>query len=281
MLVKSLEIKNNESIKNKKMKTSHEIEYEIFGEEMQFVSIELDPQETAIAEAGSFMMMDDGVNMATIFGDGSQSTQGGGLFGKLMNAGKRILTGESLFMTAYTNISQTKKKVSFASPYPGKIIPLDLSQYGGKVVCQKDAFLCAAKGVSVGIEFQRKLGTGLFGGEGFIMQKLEGDGMSFVHAGGHVFHRDLVAGERLKIDTGCLVGFTQTVRYEIEMIGGIRNKLFGGEGFFFATLTGPGRVWIQTLPVSRLASRILSFATTNRKEEGSILGSFGNMLDGD
>ncbi|MCH5717422.1 AIM24 family protein [Niabella hibiscisoli] len=214
------------------MKSSHEIDYEIFGEEMQYVSIELDPNETAIAEAGSFMMMDEDIHMATIFGDGSQASQGSGILGKLMSAGKRILTGESLFMTAYTNISQGKKKVSFASPYPGKIIPLDLSALGGKVVCQKDAFLCAAKGVAVGIEFQRRLGTGLFGGEGFIMQKLEGDGMSFVHAGGHVFHKDLQAGERLKIDTGCLVGFTQNIRYEIEMIRGIRNKLFGGEGFF-------------------------------------------------
>ncbi|MCH5599423.1 TIGR00266 family protein [Niabella ginsengisoli] len=262
------------------MKSSHEIDYEIFGEEMQYVSLELDPQETAIAEAGSFMMMDEGVEMATIFGDGSQSGQGGFL-GKLMSAGKRILTGESLFMTAYTNMSHGKKKVSFASPYPGKIIPLDLSTFGGKVICQKDAFLCAAKGVSVGIEFQRRLGTGLFGGEGFIMQKLEGDGMSFVHAGGHVFHKDLQTGERLRVDTGCLVGFTQSIRYDIEMVRGIRNKIFGGEGFFFATLTGPGRVWIQTLPVSRLASRILSFATTNRKEEGSILGGLGNLLDGD
>jgi uncharacterized protein (TIGR00266 family) len=263
------------------MKSSHEIDYEIFGEEMQYVSIELDPDETAIAEAGSFMMMDEGINMATIFGDGSQASQGGGILGKLMSAGKRILTGESLFMTAYTNVSHGKKKVSFASPYPGKIIPLDLSELNGKVICQKDAFLCAAKGVAVGIEFQRKLGTGLFGGEGFIMQKLEGDGMSFVHAGGHVFHKDLQPGERLKIDTGCLVGFTQSIRYDIEMIRGVRNKLFGGEGFFYATLTGPGRVWIQTLPVSRLASRILSFATTNRKEEGSILGGIGNLLDGD
>lgn len=263
------------------MKSSHEIDYEIFGEEMQYVSIELDPDETAIAEAGSFMMMDEGINMATIFGDGSQSSQGGGILGKLMSAGKRILTGESLFMTAYTNISQGKKKVSFASPYPGKIIPLDLSTLNGKVICQKDAFLCAAKGVAVGIEFQRKLGTGLLGGEGFIMQKLEGDGMSFVHAGGHVFHKDLQPEERLKIDTGCLVGFTHNIRYDIEMIRGVRNKLFGGEGFFYATLTGPGRVWIQTLPVSRLASRILSFATTSRKEEGSILGGIGNLLDGD
>ncbi|MGC4235849.1 MAG: TIGR00266 family protein [Niabella sp.] len=262
------------------MKSSHEIDYEIFGEEMQYVSIELDPSETAIAEAGSFMMMDQGIEMATIFGDGSAS-QSGGLFGKLMSAGKRLLTGESLFMTAYTNVSHGKKKVAFASPYPGKIIPVDLHEYNGKIVCQKDAFLCAAKGVAVGIEFQRRLGTGLFGGEGFIMQKLEGDGMSFIHAGGHVFHRDLQPNEILRIDTGCLVGFTQNIRYDIEMIRGIRNKIFGGEGFFYATLTGPGRVWIQTLPVSRLAARILSFATTTRKEEGSILGGLGNLLDGD
>lgn len=263
-------------------KTNHEIDYEIFGEEMQYVSIELDPQETAIAEAGSFMMMDEGIEMATIFGDGSERDANKGIFGKLMSAGKRLLTGESLFMTAYTNIGHGKKKVAFASPYPGKIIPVDLHGYGGKVVCQKDAFLCAAKGVAVGIEFQRKLGTGLFGGEGFIMQKLEGDGMAFIHAGGHVFHRDLEAGEKLRIDTGCLVGFTQNVHYNIEMVKGIRNKIFGGEGFFFATLTGPGRVWIQTLPVSRLASRILTYASPgNRKEEGSILGGLGNLLDGD
>ncbi len=263
------------------MKSSHEIDYEVFGEEMQYVSIELDPNESAIAEAGSFMMMDHGIEMTTIFGDGSVSSETGGFLGKLMSAGKRILTGESLFMTAYTNVGQSKKKVAFASPYPGKIIPIDLPQYQGKIVCQKDAFLCAAKGVSVGIEFQRKLGTGLFGGEGFIMQKLEGDGMCFIHAGGHVFHRDLQPSELLRIDTGCLVGFTPTIRYEIEMVRGIRNKIFGGEGFFYATLTGPGRVWIQTLPVSRLASRILSFATTTRKEEGSILGGLGNLLDGD
>lgn len=262
-------------------KTNHEIDYEIFGEEMQYVSIELDPQETAIAEAGSFMMMDQTIEMNTIFGDGSDKNNSGGFFGKLMSAGKRLLTGESLFMTAYTNVGHGKAKVAFASPYPGKIIPVDLYEYGGKVICQKDAFLCAAKGVSVGIEFQRKLGTGLFGGEGFIMQKLEGDGMSFIHAGGHVFHRDLQPGEKLRIDTGCLVGFTQNINYDIEFVKGIRNKIFGGEGFFFATLTGPGRVWIQTLPVSRLASRILSYATTNRKEEGSILGGLGNLLDGD
>lgn len=262
-------------------KLNHEIDFEIFGEEMQYVEIALDPNETAVAEAGSFMMMDDGIQMDTIFGDGSTNDNAGGIFGKLLNAGKRLITGESLFITAFTNIGQGKRKVSFASPYPGKIIPIDLSHYEGKVICQKDAFLCAAKGVSIGIEFQRKLGTGLFGGEGFIMQKLEGDGMSFIHAGGHVFHRDLQAGEMLRVDTGCLVGFTKGVDYNIEMVKGIRNKIFGGEGFFFATLKGPGRVWIQTLPVSRLASRILTYATSKRKEEGGILGGLGNLLDGD
>ena len=261
------------------MRTNHEIDYHIYGEEMQYVELELDPQETAIAEAGGFMMMDDGIEMQTIFGDGSQQ-QGGGILGKLLGAGKRLLTGESLFMTAFTNMGNNKKRVSFASPYPGKIIPLDLFEMGGKVICQKDAFLCAAKGVSVGIDFQKRLGTGIFGGEGFIMQKLEGDGMAFVHAGGHVFERTLAHGEMVKIDTGCLVALTQTVDYDIQFIGGIRNSIFGGEGLFFATLRGPGRVWIQTLPVSRLASRILQYAS-HRKEEGSLLGGLGNLLDGD
>ncbi|WP_416439414.1 TIGR00266 family protein [Phnomibacter sp. MR] len=262
------------------MPTAHEIDYRIYGEEMQYVDVELDPGETAIAEAGAFMMMDDGIQMQTIFGDGSQQ-QGGGLLNKLFSAGKRLLTGESLFMTAFTNVGHGKRRVAFASPYPGKIIPLDLEELGHYVVCQKDAFLCAARGVSVGIEFQRRLGTGLFGGEGFIMQKLEGDGMAFVHAGGHVFERTLQAGEMLRIDTGCLVAYTHTIQYDIQFVGGIRNTIFGGEGVFFATLRGPGKVWIQTLPVSRLASRILSYATTNRKEEGSILGGLGNLLDGD
>ncbi len=261
-------------------RTNHEIDYHIHGEEMQYVEIELDPNETAIAESGSFMMMDDGIQMQTIFGDGSQQ-QSGGLLGKLLGAGKRLLTGESLFMTAFTNLSPGKKNVSFASPYPGKIISLDLQQLGGKIICQKDAFLCAAKGVSVGIDFQRRLGTGIFGGEGFIMQKLEGDGMAFVHAGGHVFERTLIPGELIKIDTGCLVALTQNVDYDIQFVGGIRNTIFGGEGLFFATLRGPGKVWIQTLPISRLASRVLSYGTTNRKEEGSVLGGLGNMLDGD
>ena len=262
------------------MQKAHEIDYRIYGEEMQYVEIELDPGETAMAESGAFMMMDDGIQMQTIFGDGTQQ-QGGGFMNKLFSAGKRLLTGESLFMTAFTNTGQGKKRVAFASPYPGKIIALDLYELGGKVVCQKDAFLCAARGVSIGIEFQRRLGTGLFGGEGFIMQKLEGDGMAFVHAGGHVFQRVLLDGETLRIDTGCLVAYTKDVDYDIQFVGGIRNTIFGGEGLFFATLRGPGKVWIQTLPVSRLASRILAYGTVNRKEEGSLLGGLGNLLDGD
>lgn len=261
---------------------NHEIDYRILGEEMQCVELELDPMETAIGESGSFMMMDQEIQMETIFGDGSQQVQNGGFLGKLMSAGKRLLTGESLFMTAFTNVGNGKKKVTFAAPYPGKIIPLDLYRHNGRVICQKDAFLCAAKGVSIGIEFQRKLGTGLFGGEGFIMQKLEGDGMAFVHAGGHVLERELQPGELIKIDTGCIVAFTQTINYDIQFVGGIKNTIFGGEGLFFATLTGPGKVWIQSLPVSRLASRIIAYGSYGRrKEEGSILGGLGNMLDGD
>lgn len=261
------------------MRTNHEIDYKIFGEEMQCVEIELDPQETVIAESGSFMMMEQDIQMETIFGDGSK--QQSGFMGKLFSAGKRLLTGESLFMTAYTHIGSGKRKVTFASPYPGKIVPMDLSLLGGKMICQKDSFLCAAKGVSVGIEFQRKLGTGLFGGEGFIMQKLEGDGMAFVHAGGTIIEKDLQRGEMLKVDTGCIVAFTKDVDYDIQFVGGIKNTFFGGEGLFFATLTGPGKVWIQSLPISRLASRIISYGSGGRKEEGSILGGLGNMLDGD
>jgi uncharacterized protein (TIGR00266 family) len=261
------------------MRNNHEIDYRIFGEEMQYVEIELDPNETAVAEPGAFMMMDDGIQMQTIFGDGSQ--QQGGLLSKLFSAGKRMLVGESLFMTAFTNTSYNKKHVSFASPYPGKIVMIDLLRLGGKVICQKDAFLCAAKGVSIGIEFQRKLGTGLFGGEGFIMEKLEGDGLAFLHASGYVLEKELQPGELLKVDTGCIVGFTHTVDYDIQFVGGIKNTLFGGEGLFFATLRGPGRVWIQSLPVSRLAGRILAYGTYQRKEEGSVLGGLGNLLDGD
>jgi uncharacterized protein (TIGR00266 family) len=261
------------------MRTNHEIDYRIYGEEMQYVQVELDPSETAVAESGAFMMMDEGIEMQTIFGDGSQQNKG--FLGKIMSAGKRLITGESLFMTAFTNTGAGKKRVSFASPYPGKIIALDLMELGGKVVAQKDAFLCAAKGVTVGIEFQRKLGTGLFGGEGFIMQKLEGDGLAFVHAGGHVFEKTLQPGEFLRVDTGCLVAYTKTIDYNIQFVGGIKNTLFGGEGLFFATLRGPGKIWIQTLPISRLASRILAYGSYNRKEEGSLLGGLGNLLDGD
>lgn len=264
---------------NEFTRRTHEIDYKIHGEEMQCVEIELDGQETAVAESGSFMMMDDGIQMETIFGDGSK--QQNGLLGKLMSAGKRVLTGESLFMTAYTNTGQGKKRVTFASPYPGKIIAMDLAQLGGKMICQKDAFLCAAKGVSVGIEFQKKLGTGLFGGEGFIMQKLEGDGLAFVHAGGHIVEKELRPGEVLKIDTGCIVAFMPSCNYDIQFIGGIKNSIFGGEGLFFATLRGPGKVWIQSLPISRLASRVLQYATYKRKDEGSILGGLGNLFDGD
>ncbi len=259
---------------------SHEIDYKIYGEELQCVEIELDPDESAIAESGSFMMMDEDIEMSTIFGDGSGQDKG--LMGKLFSAGKRLLTGESLFLTAFTNIGVIKQRVSFAAPYPGKIIPLDLAQLGGKVIAQKDAFLCAAKGVTIGIEFQKKLGTGLFGGEGFIMEKLEGDGLAFVHAGGFVLERELKAGEMLRVDTGCIVAFTSQVQYDIQFIRGIRNVIFGGEGLFYATLRGPGKVWIQTIPISRLASRILSYGSFGKgKEEGSVLGTLGNILGGD
>ncbi len=262
--------------------TAHEIDYQIFGEEMQYVEIELDPQEIVIAEAGSFMMMDNNIQMQTIFGDGSD--QQSGIFGKLLTAGKRVLTGESLFMTAFINQNYGKAKVSFASPYPGKILPIDLTQFGGKFICQKSSFLCAAKGVAVGIEFSKKLGRGLFGGEGFIMQKIEGDGMAFVHSGGTMAKKELAPGEILKVDTGCIIGFTQDVDYDIEFIGGIRNSVFGGEGLFYATLRGPGTVYIQSLPFSRLADRIIASAPKAGGEsrgEGSLLGGLGNLLDGD
>ncbi len=262
------------------MPQNHEIDYKIYGEELQFVEIELDPNETVIGEPGGFMMMDNEIQMQTLFGDGSQQNQGG-LLGKLLSAGKRLLVGENLFMTAFTNTGQGKKHVSFAAPYTGKIIALDLSKYQGKIIAQKDAFLCAAKGVSIGIEFQRRLGTGIFGGEGFIMEKLEGDGMAFVHAGGYVIEKELQAGEILKIDTGCVVAYTAGVDFDIEFIKGIKNWMFGGEGLFFAVMRGPGKVWIQSLPISRLAGRLQQYASIGgRKEEGSILGGLGNLLDG-
>jgi uncharacterized protein (TIGR00266 family) len=261
---------------------AHEIDYQIYGEEMQFVEIELDPYETVISEPGSFLMMDQDIQMKTIFGDGNQKEEG--IWGKVFSAGKRVLTGEKLFLTAFTHTGIGKQKVSFASPYPGKIIPFDLSELDGKVICQKDSFLCAAQGTTIGIEFSKRLGRGFFGGEGFIMQKLEGDGMAFLHAGGYIVEKQLLPGEHLRVDTGCLVGFTQHVDYDITFVGGIRNTLFGGEGLFFASLVGPGKVWIQTLPISRLADRIMSNSRGyfgKGKEEGSILGGLGNLLDGD
>ncbi len=261
-----------------------QIDYEIFGEEMQFVEITLDPSEACVAEAGAFMFMDPGIEMKTIFGDGSAQSETGGFMGKLMSAGKRVLTGESLFMTVFGNGGQQRQKVAFASPYPGRIIPLELNDHGGTVLCQKDAFLCAAKGVSVSIALQRKLGAGLFGGEGFILQRLEGDGCAFVHAGGTIVQRRLEPGENMRLDTGCLVAFEETVNYDIQMVPGIKTALFGGEGLFFANMTGPGMVWVQSLPFSRLASRIFAAAPQaggKRKGEGSVLGGLGDLMMGD
>jgi uncharacterized protein (TIGR00266 family) len=262
---------------------AHEIDFEVHGEEMQFVEITLDPREACIAEAGAFFYMDPAIQMETIFGDGSAASQGGDFFGKLLSAGKRVLTGESLFMTVFSNQGGTRQKVSFAAPYPGKIIPLDLKQLGGQILCQKDAFLCAAKGIEVGIAFQKRLGAGFFGGEGFILQKLDGDGLAFLHACGTIFERELAAGETLRVDTGCLVAFEPRVQYDIQMVKGVKTFLFGGEGLFFATVSGPGKVWLQSLPFSRLASRVVAAAGIGRgrREEGSLLGPLGNLLDGD
>jgi uncharacterized protein (TIGR00266 family) len=252
------------------------VDYEIKGSEMQYVEVELDPGEAAIGEAGSMMFMEAGIGMDTIFGDGSANQ--GGLFGKLLGAGKRLVTGESLFTTVYSNNARTKQRVAFAAPYPGKIVAMDLKQLGGMLICQKDAFLCAARGVSLGIFLQRKLGVGFFGGEGFIMQKLEGDGLAFVHAGGTVVKRALAAGETLYIDTGCVVALTPDVNFEIQYVGKIKTALFGGEGLFFAKVSGPGTVWLQTLPFSRLASRVFAAAPQTGgggRGEGSVLGGFG------
>ena len=252
------------------------IDYDIRGAEMQFVEVELDPGEAAIGEAGSMMFMDAGIQMDTVFGDGSGGG-GAGLLGKLLGAGKRLVTGESLFTTVYTNQGQGKRRVAFAAPYPGKIMAMDLKQLGGMLICQKDAFLCAARGVSLGIHFQQKLSVGFFGGEGFIMQKLEGNGLAFVHAGGSVVKRELQAGQTLMVDTGCLVALTPSVNFEIQYVGKIKTALFGGEGLFFAKVTGPGTVWLQSLPFSRLASRVFAAAPQRggSREEGSILGGFG------
>jgi uncharacterized protein (TIGR00266 family) len=260
----------------------HEIDYKIYGDDMQFVEVELDPQEAVVAEAGGMMYMEDGIEMETIFGDGS--AQSSGFLGSLMGAGKRLLTGESLFMTVFLNRGMGKKHVAFGAPYPGKIVPINLAEIGGELIAQKDAFLCGAKGVSVGIAFQKKIGAGLFGGEGFIMERLQGDGWTFIHAGGTLMQRDLAPGETLRVDTGCIVGFQPSVDYDIQFVGKIKSALFGGEGLFFATLRGPGRVWLQSLPFSRMADRIIAAspkAGGRSREEGSILGGLGSLLDGD
>jgi len=262
-----------------------EIDFEIHGTEMQFVEVELDPGESAVAEAGAMMYMESGIEMTTLFGDGSQSG-GGGFMDKLFAAGRRVITGESLFITVFTNKGAGKQHVAFAAPYSGKILPMHLGELGGHLICQKDSFLAAAKGVSIGIAFQKKFGVGLFGGEGFIMQKLEGDGLCFVHAGGNIHIRDLKPGETLRVDTGCLVALQPSVEYDIQLVGGIKTALFGGEGLFFATLRGPGRVWLQSLPFSRLADRMAKAMPRlghGRKEEGSILdvvGGLGKLVDG-
>ncbi len=258
------------------------VDFEIKGSEMQFVEVELDPGEAAVGEAGSMMFMDAGISMDTVFGDGSAPT--GGLFNKLLGAGKRLVTGESLFTTVYTNQGSSKLRIAFAAPYPGKILPMDLRQLGGMLICQKDAFLCAAKGVSLGIYFQQKMSVGFFGGEGFIMQKLEGDGLAFVHAGGTVLRRQLHPGQTLLIDTGCVVAFTPDINFEIQYVGKIKTAMFGGEGLFFAKVTGPGTVWLQSLPFSRLASRVFAAAPQRggSREEGSLLGGVlgGGLLGG-
>jgi uncharacterized protein (TIGR00266 family) len=264
------------------MAVMHEIDYKIYGDDMQFVEVELDPNEATVAEAGGMMYMDDGIEMETVFGDGSQ--QQSGIMGALMGAGKRLLTGESLFMTVFHNRSSQKRKVAFGAPYPGKIIAIHLSEVGGELVAQKDSFLAAAKGVSIGIAFQRKLGVGLFGGEGFIMQRLQGNGWAFVHAGGTLHERTLAPGELIRVDTGCIVAMQPSVNYEIEYVGKIKSALFGGEGLFFATLRGPGRIWLQSLPLSRLANRIVAAVPgigRGGREEGSILGKIGGLIDGD
>ncbi|MBT9544906.1 MAG: TIGR00266 family protein [Candidatus Sericytochromatia bacterium] len=259
---------------------SHEVDYEIFGDDMQLVEIELDPGETVIAEAGAMNWMEDGITFEAKMGDGSKPDKG--LFGKLMDAGKRALTGESIFMTHFTHQGQGKKRVAFGAPYPGKILPINLSEFGGTLLCQKDAFLCAALGTEVSIAFQKKLGAGFFGGEGFILQKLTGDGMAFIHAGGTLIKREL-KGETLRVDTGCVVAFSPSIDYDIERAGNLKSMFFGGEGLFLATLKGHGTVYLQSLPFSRLADRIIQSAPSiggSSKGEGSVLGNIGGLIGG-
>src|SRR6266436_4811832 len=264
------------------MTTMHEIDYKIYGDEMQFVEVELDPMEAAVAEAGGMMFMEDGIEMETIFGDGSQ--QNSGFLGTLLGAGKRLLIGESIFMTVFQNRGQGKKRVAFGAPYPGKSIPVNLPDVGGELLAQKDAFLCAAKGVSLGIAFTKRFGAGLFGGELCILERLQGDGLAFIHAGGAIYERELGPGEVMRVDTGCIVAFQPSVDYDIQYVGKIKTAFFGGEGLFFATLRGPGRIWLQSLPLSRLAGRITAASPqTGRggKEERSVLGGIGRLLGGD
>lgn len=258
------------------------IDYQIFGDDMQFVEIELDPRESVVGEAGSMFYMEDQIQMETIFGDGSASNSG--LLGSLLGAGKRLITGESMFTTVYSNQGSGKHKVAFGAPYPGRIIPVHLDQIGGTLLCQKDAFLCAAKGVSLGIAFQKRLGAGFFGGEGFILQKLEGDGLAFVHAGGALVEKTLQPGETLRVDTGCVVAFTSNVDFDVQFVGGVKTALFGGEGIFFTTLRGPGKVWLQSLPLARMANRIVGASKIGGSrggEEGSVLGGLGNLFERD
>ena len=256
-----------------------EIDYEIFGEEMQYVIVELDPQEMVIAEAGAMMFMTSGIKMETRFGDPSKHQTG--ILDKLMTAGRRVITGESMFVTTFTQTGTGKGQVGFAAPYPGKILAVDLHQLGGELICQKDSFVCAARGIQINIAFQKKIGVGLFGGEGFVMQRLTGDGVAMVHAGGTLMRRTLQDGETLKLDTGCLVALQPSVKYDIQFVGGLKNTLFGGEGLFLATVTGPGEVWLQSLPFSRLAGRVLAAGVgVTRKDEGSLLGGLGTMIMG-
>jgi len=263
------------------MKKSHEVDYEIHGTELQLVEVELDPGETVIAEAGAMTYMEQGIEFESKMGDGSEPEQG--FFGKLFSAGKRAFTGESVFMTHFTNRGGAKARVAFAAPYPGQIVPLDLAKIGGDLICQKDSFLAAALGTKVSITFNQRLGAGFFGGEGFILQRLQGDGMAFVHAGGTIIRKEL-RGQKLRVDTGCLVAFTPSIRYDIERAGGLKSMVFGGEGLFLATLEGTGTVWLQSLPFSRLADRVLAAAPAaggSRVGEGSVLGGLGGLLDGD
>lgn len=265
-----------------RQRTADEIDYEIFGHETQYVEITLDPGEQTIAEAGALMYMTAGIEMETVFGDPSEQRKG--LLGKALSAGKRMMTGESLFMTTFTNRGGRQAKVAFGSPYPGRMIPLHLDQLGGEIICQKDAFLCGARGIRIGIALQKKIGAGLFGGEGFIMQRLSGDGIAIVHAGGTMMYRELAPGERLRVDTGCLMAMGPTIQYDIQFVGGLKNAFFGGEGLFLASLVGPGPVWLQSLPFSRLAGRVAASMPgigSRDKGEGSVLGGLGDMLMGD